>query len=197
MRITATLMCLLLSACGTARGAVAPVPEELPRLVLLLRESPDGSFTQEWRPAEASELARYVKADEGRRIVRTARSVRDCDAEHLECMRECLSRPLPRGYGHASNPRGKADYCNNRCRQPYLDCAELEKLRPQKLSSIEEVSDWVSRHRESLLVGSVVVIAGVVFVVVSAGAGLVVLAPALLLTDSGGDLSHPLAGVLP
>ncbi|RKH18544.1 hypothetical protein D7Y13_38365 [Corallococcus praedator] len=65
------------------------------------------------------------------------------------------------------------------------------------MSSIEEVSDWVSRHRESLLVGSVVVIAGVVFVVVSAGAGLVVLAPALLLTDSGGDLSHPLAGVLP
>ncbi|MCY1040094.1 hypothetical protein OV208_02085 [Corallococcus sp. bb12-1] len=193
LRFTAVALCLWLSACGTARGAVAPVPEELPRLVLVLRETPDGSFTQEWRPAEASELARYVKADEGRRIVRTARSVRDCDAEHLECMRECMSRPLPRGYGHAS----KTDYCNTRCRQPYLDCAELEKLRSQKLSSIEEISDWVSRHRESLLVGSVVVIAGVVFVIVSAGAGLVVLAPALLLTDSGDDLSRPLAGVLP
>ncbi|RKG84773.1 hypothetical protein D7V88_21235 [Corallococcus terminator] len=65
------------------------------------------------------------------------------------------------------------------------------------MSSVEEVSDWVSRHRESLLVGSVVVIAGVVFVVVSAGAGLVVLAPALFLTDSDDGLSRPLAGVLP
>ncbi|WP_347402578.1 hypothetical protein [Corallococcus macrosporus] len=154
--------------------------------MLLLREAPDGSFTQEWRPAEDFDLARYVKAPEGRRIVRTARSVRDCDAEHLECMQECLSRPLPKDYEHYRTPRGKGgleDYCNNRCLRPYMDCIELEKLRPQELSSTEAVSDWARRNQRAIAVGSAVVIAGVVFVVVSAGAGLIVLAPVVLLTQ--------------
>ncbi|RKH05649.1 hypothetical protein D7V97_23735 [Corallococcus sp. CA053C] len=65
------------------------------------------------------------------------------------------------------------------------------------MSSAEEVSDWASRHRTSLLVGSVVVIAGVVFVVVSAGAGLVVLAPTLFLTLYPGEPVCPLAEALP
>ncbi|MBE4750847.1 hypothetical protein G4177_22005 [Corallococcus sp. ZKHCc1 1396] len=65
------------------------------------------------------------------------------------------------------------------------------------MSSVTEASGWASRHRESLLIGSVVVIAGVVFVIVSAGAGLVVLAPALLLASFDGDSALPLAEALP
>ena len=199
-RFTAAALCVVLAACGATRATVTPASEELPRRVLLLRASPDGSFTAEWRPAGELDLARYVRAEDGPRIVRTARSVRDCDAEHLECMRECLSRPLPRDYKHYVSPRGKGgreDYCNGRCLQPYLDCADLEKLRPQELSSWEEVSEWASRHRESLLVGSVIIIAGVAFVIVSAGAGLVVLAPALLLATSEGGPARSLAEALP
>ncbi|WP_227027537.1 hypothetical protein [Corallococcus soli] len=168
--------------------------------MLLLREAPDGSFTQEWRPAQASELARYVQAEQGRRIVRTARSVRDCDAENVECVRRCMSTPLPRGYGHVTKPRGKGgkdEHCVKQCDPAYLDCIELERLRPQEMSSTGEVSDWASRHRKSLLVGSVVVIASVVFVVVSAGAGLIVLAPTLLLTTYPGEFTHPVAEILP
>ncbi|WP_147447348.1 hypothetical protein [Corallococcus sp. CA054B] len=180
-------LCLWLAACGGTRAAVAPPSrEELPRRVLLLREAPDGSFTQEWRPAGDFDLAHYVKAPEGRRIVRTARSVRDCDAEHMECMQECVSRPLPKDYEHYTVPRGKGgieEYCNNRCLRPYMDCIELEKLRPQELSSAEAASDWARRNQRSIAVGSAVVIAGVIFVVVSAGAGLIVLAPAVLLAD--------------
>ncbi|CAM3338608.1 hypothetical protein G4177_21985 [Corallococcus sp. ZKHCc1 1396] len=186
-RFTAVALCVWLSACGTTRAAVAPAPEELPRLVLLLREAPDGSFTQEWRPAQASELARYVQAEQGRRIVRTARSVRDCDAENRECIRECMSRPLSSDFSHVTSRGGlggKERYCRGRCQQPYRDCVELERLRPQELSSTEAASDWARRNQRSILVGSVVMIAGVVFVVVSAGAGLIVLAPALLLTES-------------
>ncbi|MBN9682231.1 hypothetical protein JYJ93_07330 [Corallococcus sp. NCSPR001] len=59
------------------------------------------------------------------------------------------------------------------------------------MSSTEALSDWASRHRESLLVGSVIIIAGVAFVVVSAGVGMLVLAPALLMT------AHDSASVLP
>ncbi|NOK13137.1 hypothetical protein HNS30_29260 [Corallococcus exercitus] len=193
--VTAVALCLWLAACGATRAAVPPPSqEELPRRVLLLREAPDGSFTQEWRPAGEFDLARYVRAPEGRRIVRTARSVRDCDAENRECIQQCMSTPLPRGYGHVRIPRGsggKNDHCVKQCEPAYRDCLELEKLRPQELSSTEALSDWASRHRESLLVGSVIVIAGVAFVVVSAGAGLIILAPALLMT------AHDSASVLP
>ncbi|MCY1040096.1 hypothetical protein OV208_02095 [Corallococcus sp. bb12-1] len=187
MRFTATVLCVLMSACGTTRVAAAPAPEELPRLVLLLREAPDGSFTQEWRRAEASELARYVKADEGRRIVRTARAARDCDAENRECIDQCMSSPLSSDFNHVMSRGGrggKKEHCERRCMQPYLDCIALESLRPQELSSLEAASDWARSNQRSILVGSVVVIAGVVFVVVSAGAGVIVLAPALLLTES-------------
>ncbi|MBN9682233.1 hypothetical protein JYJ93_07340 [Corallococcus sp. NCSPR001] len=49
---------------------------------------------------------------------------------------------------------------------------------------MDAISEWARRNQRAILVGSVVVIAGVAFVVVSAGAGLIVLAPALLLTTS-------------
>ncbi|RKH38291.1 hypothetical protein D7X12_26760 [Corallococcus sicarius] len=65
------------------------------------------------------------------------------------------------------------------------------------MSSVEEVSDWASRHRESLLIGGVIIIAGVTFVIVSAGAGLVVLAPAVLLTTSAGEPARSLAEARP
>ncbi|WP_257979297.1 hypothetical protein [Corallococcus exiguus] len=167
--------------------------------MLLLHETPDGSFTQEWRAAGDFDLASYVRAPEGRRIVRTARSVRDCDAEHLECMRQCKGRPLPKWFGHFRVPRGdggKEAYCNDQCLPPYQDCIKLEQLQPQKVSSTEELLDWASRNRKSLLVGAVVVIAGVAFVVVSAGAGLVVLAPALLMATEGA-VGLPLAETVP
>ncbi|WP_227027539.1 hypothetical protein [Corallococcus soli] len=161
--------------------------------MLLLRESPDGSFTQEWRPAQPSELARYVQVEQGRRIVRTARSVRDCDAENIECVRRCMNTPLPRGYGHVRLPRGaggKHAYCEKQCQQPYLDCTELEERQSQKISSVEAASAWAQNNQRAILVGVVVVIAGVSFVVVSAGAGVIVLAPALLLAESGMPPEH-------
>jgi hypothetical protein len=45
--------------------------------------------------------------------------------------------------------------------------------------------EWLKEHRTELLVGTVVVIAGVVFVVASAGTGLLVLAPLALMASAG------------
>jgi hypothetical protein len=81
--------------------------------------------------------------------------------------------------------------------QPYLDCQELERLRPQEFSAVESAVDWVKRNRREILVGSVVVIAGVVFVVASMGAGLVVLAPAVLLAGENPGAEPFIAGGAP
>jgi hypothetical protein len=81
--------------------------------------------------------------------------------------------------------------------QPYLDCSKLQELKPQEFTAIDNAVDWLKRHRKSILVGSVVIIAGVVFVVVSAGAGLLVLAPAVILASSGTASLSCIAAVSP
>lgn len=113
---------------------------------------------------------------------------RDCDEENRECIRECMSRPLPRGFGHITSGRrgygGKEEYCNKKCMQPYLDCTELQDMKPQEFTAIDTAMDWLKRNRRSILVGSVIIVAGVAFVVISAGAGVVILAPAVFLAGA-------------
>jgi hypothetical protein len=201
-RVTAALLCVLLVSCGTSRHLATPRTEELTRFVLVIRELPDGTVTHSWQHVEEADLAAYSASATPRsaspRIVLAMRHPRDCDEELLECMRECMRRPLPRGSGHITSGNrkkgGKEAYCTSRCQQPYLDCKELEELRPRKFMAVDGAVDWLKRNRQSILVGSVVLIAGVVFVVVSAGAGLVVLAPAVLLTSSATPPNACIAG---
>jgi len=61
----------------------------------------------------------------------------------------------------------------------------------EALRSLPASVEWLKEHRTELLVGTVAVMAGVTFVVVSAGAGLVVLAP-LALMASAGSTNAPL-----
>lgn len=169
-KLPASLFSVLLAACTTTQYSAPPEGRELSRFILVMREHPNGQVSYTWQRAEEFDLSRYTasSASEGmdRRIVFTAGRTRDCHAEYLECIDECMSRPLPRGYGHITAGRGlggKMEYCQ----------------------------DWLKRNHRSVLAGSVVVIAGVTFVVVSAGAGLVILAPAVLLASVGHSGSEP------
>lgn len=88
---------------------------------------------------------------------------------------------------HPVSPRGSVrhdSFCWEKCKQAYLDCEKLQELQPREFTAIDNAVDWLKRHHKEVLVGSLIVIAGVAFVVVSAGAGLVVLAPAVLLASS-------------
>ncbi|MFL5353901.1 hypothetical protein [Archangium sp.] len=181
---------LLLVSCATARHTAPAEAEALPHLVLILGELPDGQVTHEWQRAEELELSQYRHraGDPGvpGRIVLVSGRPRDCDQELVDCHRECMKRPVPPEYNQYEYNRGlggREDYCNKQCLPSYMDCKELEKLRPQEFSAVDAAVDWLKRHRKALLVGSTVVIAGVVFVVVSAGAGAVVLAPVLLIAS--------------
>jgi hypothetical protein len=97
-----------------------------------------------------------------------------------------MDRPLPPGYGGFTSPRkrgGKSAFCRGECQQAYDDCLELERLRPQEFSATDGAVSWLKRHRTEVQIGSIIVIAGTAFVVISAGAGLIVLAPVLLVTS--------------
>lgn len=183
-RLTASLLCALLVSCAATQPSAPPRAEELARHVLLIQELPDGTVTHSWRRAEEFDLKPYTVLSRTRsaalRIVPAVARPRNCDEENDDCIDKCVNRPLPRGYGHMTSG-AKAKYCRDECRQAYNDCMELERLRPQTFTATDAAVDWLKRNRKSLLVGSAVIIAGVAFVVVSAGTGLVILAPAVLL----------------
>ncbi len=191
-RLLASLLGVLLVSCGATRYGTTPAVEELTRYVLVIEEPPDGQVTHAWRRAEEFDLSGYkypasTRATTYGRIVLASRRPRDCDEENHQCVEKCMNRPLPRGFGHIkTRDRGngaKEDWCRDQCWQPYRDCQELEGRRPQEFSAVDEAIDWLKRNPRGILVGSIVVIAGVAFVTVSAGAGLVVLAPAALLAS--------------
>jgi hypothetical protein len=61
---------------------------------------------------------------------------------------------------------------------------DAEKARALRFPAVDGAIDWLKEHRTELLVGTVVVIAGVTFVVASAGAGLLVLTPLVLMASA-------------
>lgn len=74
---------------------------------------------------------------------------------------------------------------SNTCREAYEDCLKLKEAHTLEFTAMDEAIDWLKRHRQELLVGTIVTTAGVTFIVVSAGAGILVLAPLVLMTQSG------------
>jgi hypothetical protein len=195
---------VLLVSCSSTRYTTPASTEELAELVLIISELPDGQVTHSWQPAEGFDLSRYrhhASNDSlARHIVRVTARPRDCDQELQDCYQDCMRRPLPSGHGHVKTPRkggGKSEYCRNECWQAYQDCVELQKLRPQEFTAVDGAVDWLKRNHKTILVGSVVMIAGVIFVAVSAGAGLVVLAPIALMASPAIPSEPYLAGVSP
>jgi len=187
--IAASLGVLLVS-CGAARHTAPADTGSLPHFVLILKESPDGGTSHDWQRAEGIDLSHYRHGSRTHStpggIVLVSGRQRDCDQELVDCHRKCMKRRVPAKYNQFEYDRGRGgreDYCNKQCMPSYMDCKELEKLRPQEFSAIDTAIDWLKRHRKTLLVGTTVVIAGVAFVVVSAGAGAVILAPVLLVAS--------------
>ncbi|MFP2929485.1 hypothetical protein ACLESO_30660 [Pyxidicoccus sp. 3LG] len=189
-RATALFLVILLVACGSTHHNIAPADaDELTRFVLFIRELPDGTVTHSWQRAEEVDLSSYGALSGARSAARGIRPVvarpRDCFQEFVDCVDECKARPLARGYGHITSSRDrkkrKEEHCRKQCWQPYQDCSELQELKPQEFTAVDSAVDWLKRNRKAVLVGSVVIVAGVAFVVLSAGAGVVVLAPVVLL----------------
>lgn len=199
----ASSLSLILVSCSVTRSsAPAPAaPEALSRYVLVIEELSNGDVAHSWKPASDFDMAKYPHRASTQSVdgpIRLAASTRDCHAEYVQCINECLRSPLPSHLRHV--PRGSArheELCNSKCMKPYLDCCRLQELEARRFTAIEPAIDWVKRNRKEILVGTVVVAAGVVFIVVSAGAGTLILAPTLLMVSSEPQSSHPIAEVSP
>ncbi|WP_157775000.1 hypothetical protein [Melittangium boletus] len=67
-----------------------------------------------------------------------------------------------------------------KCLEEYLICLKLQGSHALQFHAASDAVEWLRRNRTELLVGTMVIIAGVAFVTLSAGAGAVVLAPMVL-----------------
>jgi len=109
-------------------------------------------------------------------IVLAATKSRDCDAEHKECFEDCWNSPPP--YSHI--PPQKAQHyqhCTSLCLKRYMECCKQQRMRPHSFPEMQTALDWLREHKTEVAVGSVVIVAGVAFIVATGGAGGLVLLP--------------------
>jgi hypothetical protein len=195
-------LALSLVSCGGIRAVAHPKAEELNGFVLIVEDAPDGNSHHSWRHAAEVDLLQYDGAPRFPRvagdIVLASRRSRDCDEEHTACYRGCMKRKLPSNFGHIEYGSARhINYCNSKCLAEYEQCLESQGRQFLRFPAVDGAVDWLKRHRTELLAGTLVVIAGATFVVVSAGAGVLVLAPLVLMTSAGGVSESRLAGVAP
>jgi len=189
-RLLAVSLALGLASCSTTRSALSsPRSEELNAFVLIIQEMSDGHVIHSWHRATEINLDQYHPSsslpDTSGQIVLASRRPRDCDEEHIACYRGCMKRRLPAQLGHIEYGSARhINHCNRTCLDAYQDCLDSQRGRALMLPGIDGAVDWLKRHRTELLVGTIIVVAGVTFVVASAGAGVVILAPLALMASS-------------
>ncbi len=203
-RLLATSLCLLIVACSATRSSV-PHPtsvQELSRRVLVLEETPDGQVTHSWEPLSDFDLSKYPYRARNSTVqapIIRATWTRSCEDERDACEDMCMQSLRGRNWSHASKG-SKEEHCRGKCRPAYLDCCRLhEQAEALEFSAADEAVSWLKQHHEELLVGTVVVIAGVAFVAVVVGSGgsALVLVPAILLVSPEMPSEPQLAAVKP
>lgn len=185
---------------GMSGGTFSPAVEELDRYVLVIQESPGGHVTHSWRPVEEFDLSQFrlqprAERTYGRIVLATARQ-RDCHQEFNDCIDTCVGRLVSEDYAHMSL-RSKKEHCRGECWQAFRDCEDLKKLRPQEFSATAPAVDWLKRNRNEVLVGSLVVVAGVAFVVAFPPGALIALIPVAALASSEAVCVPYIAAVTP
>jgi hypothetical protein len=109
-----------------------------------------------------------------------------CGEVQNTCFRQCWER-APR---FTSIRKGSAEHhrdCTSVCLEEFMRCIkEQEGLERQtqkqelRFPHIDDALSWLRAHKTQVAVGTIVLIAGVAFVVATSGAGALVLAPLAL-----------------
>lgn len=181
---------LWLASCGTTRyaGSSPMDAHELSRSVLVIREVRGGAVTHSWEPTSSIDVSRYPSREIDSRveghIVRVTWT-RNCEDERDACVEMCMKSLTGPDWSHASKG-SKFKICEGRCRPAYLDCCRLrEQAEARSFQAVDDAVDWLKQHHKEVLVGTVIVIAGVTFVVIVVGTGgaALILAPAVLLVS--------------
>lgn len=110
---------------------------------------------------------------------------RDCHQEHLQCFDRCWNSAPP--YPHKKGDGWHHEYCTRTCREAYMECVREQgdteqpgARRTLRFVDIDGALAWLRAHETEVALGTVVIVAGVAFVVTSGGSGVLLLAPLTL-----------------
>jgi hypothetical protein len=106
----------------------------------------------------------------------TVQASADCDQQQIDCFRRCWRRKPPWPIDKGSS--GHYRYCQSKCLAEYMICIG-QQVAERAFESMAAALDWLRRHPE-VVVGTIVVVAGVTFIVATGGSGGLVLVPLAL-----------------
>jgi len=213
-----SLAFMLVSCSATHYSAAGPTgPRDLARYALVFEQQPGGQVAHAWVPLKEFNLTKFQSASSTmnvrRDIVRVSSSGLDeyCRGRHEQCVRDCLNSSTPFRIGHRKYMSTRAQpwriargwWCPENCMKAFVECkqgrGEWAEQYTAEFDAVAPAVDWIKEHRTELVVGTVVVIAGVAFAVVVAGSGGVALAlvPVLVMAEASPGMSPELhlAGV--
>jgi hypothetical protein len=108
-------------------------------------------------------------------ILFASQNTRDCDAEHIECYQKCFKKKPPYPYTHGASDHHR--YCESKCLKEYMTCLEQSGQQVRRFSTMGRALAWLDSHKKEVLIGTIVVVAGVTLVVASGGTGALALVP--------------------
>lgn len=208
-RLLAVQLIALLASCSPTRNTAATRDEDLTRFVLIIQEIPDGSVIHSWQRREEFDLSQYryqsSNSSIAGSIMLTGASEDRCQAEYDLCVARCMGSRTPFPVDHyVYDPKqygpwktGKGRHCYPACMERMANCMKNIGRRPYRFEAVDDAVDWLKRNYKVVVVGSVIVIAGVVFVTVSAGAGAIILVPVVLVAASGEPPSSHITAATP
>jgi hypothetical protein len=112
----------------------------------------------------------------------------DCDDELNKCFNRCWESSR-QPYPHTEHNEWYYEYCTRTCREEYTQCIEekekeeaerVKKRPPLEFSSLDKARAWIRAHKAELALGTVVIVAGTTFILVTGGTGALLLAPLAL-----------------
>ncbi|HEX5750890.1 MAG TPA: hypothetical protein VFZ09_31990 [Archangium sp.] len=206
-RLVASLLSLLLVSCSATRPITQEPtsPLDLGKYVLVIQEMPDGQVTHEWRPLENFDLTKFPSTASARSAYRGLVRVSSegleayCEGRREQCEQDCLAsnRPVQVGHWRYENTKerpwrdAKWRWCPEHCMKQADLCKRKRgnwaEEHAAEFNAIEPAVDWIKTHRDELLAGTLIVIAGVAFVVASGG-GLLLLMPLVYVAESSPGL---------
>jgi RHS repeat-associated protein len=120
-------------------------------------------------------LYRYV-GNAPANVVDPTGLLRDCEAENVQCNRDCWKAPLsyPQNcYKGKMAKWARAVYCEAKCQALYMECLAENGLE-EAGDALTEAQRWLANHPE-VVIGTIIVVGGVAFIVATGGAGTPVL----------------------
>jgi hypothetical protein len=200
-------LCLgfLLVSCSTTQHLDLPPvgPHELSRHVLIIQETPDGKVTHDWRPLREFDpmeiQCALSKRPTRRGSVRVSSTGLDdyCRGRGRQCTEDCFKSRNPFPVGHLRYPKYEGPWRNGKRWWCPKSCGMLEDMcrrgmggwaeeHAAEFDSTDTAVDWIKNHREEILVGTVIVIAGVAFVAatIASGGGALLFVPLLAMAEA-------------